>query len=187
MPGAWSKPREFARLADSRAEFEVGIPVGELPGIPAEWTGTPATVAAEVRFLREQGQAMAEVAVKGELTGTCQRCMQAMRLPLASSSRVALVASEDEAGRLPAEYETFLAAEGRCELAALVAEEVLLSLPIVPRHAPGEPCALAADEGAPGEIDGESGGLGQPGDEAPAADTQRPFADLRALLERGKH
>ncbi len=184
MPGAWSKPREFARLADSRAEFEVEIPVSELPGIPAEWRGAPATVAAELRFLREQGQAMAEVAVRAELTGTCQRCLQPMRLPVASGSRVALVASEEEAGRLPAEYETFLAAEGRCELAALVAEEVLLSLPIVPRHAPGSPCAAVADEGLAGAMDGEAGG---PGDEAPAADTQRPFADLRALLERGKH
>jgi uncharacterized protein len=179
MPGAWSKPREFARLADSRAEFEVEIPVNELPGIPAEWTGTPAVIAARLRFLREQGQAMAEVAVQGELAGTCQRCMQALRLPLQSASRVALVASEDEAGRLPAEYETFLAAEGRCELAALVAEEVLLSLPIVPRHAPGSPCELAADEGQVA--------AGEPGEAGPVADTQRPFADLRALMERGKH
>ena len=184
MPGAWSKPREFARLADSHAEFEVEIPVSELPGIPAEWTGTPAVIAARLRFLREQGQAMAEVAVKGELAGTCQRCLQALLLPVDSASRVALVASEDEAGRLPAEYETFLAAEGRCELAALVAEEVLLSLPIVPRHAPGEPCALAADEEQAGAKDGDAG---EPGEDAPAADTQRPFADLRALLERGKH
>jgi uncharacterized protein len=184
MPGAWSKPREFARLADSRAEFEVEIPVNELPGIPAEWKVAPALVAAQLRFLREQGQAMAEVAVRARLTGTCQRCLQALQLPVESASRVALVASEDEAGRLPAEYETFLAAEGRCELAALVAEEVLLSLPIVPRHAPGEACALAADEGAAAAEDGEPGG---PGDEAPPADTQRPFADLRALLERGKH
>jgi len=180
MPGAWSKPREFARLADSRAEFEVEIPASELAGIPAEWMGTPAAFSASLRFAREQGQAVVDVVVKGELQGTCQRCLQPLRWPVDSASHVVLVASEAEAGRLPAEIETFLAAEGRCDLAALVAEEVLLSLPIVPRHAPGSPCALAAD-------DGRVGDAGEPGAEAPAADTQRPFADLRALLERDRH
>lgn len=176
MPGGWSKPREFARLADTRAEFEVEIPVGELPGIPADWTAVPTVVSATVKFARERGHAVADVAIRGELAATCQRCLQAMGWPLDSGSRVALVASEAEAGEAPAEYETFLAAEGRCDLAALVAEEVLLSLPLVPHHPEGAACE-PAPAGAAAVVDAD----------AAPTETQRPFADLRALLERDGH
>jgi uncharacterized protein len=171
-------PREFARLADLRAGFEYEIPVSELPGLPSEWVEVPAVVAATLRFSRERGVAMVDVGVQGELNGTCQLCLKPLRWPIASQSRVALVASEAEGGELPAELESFLAPEGRCELAAIVAEEVLLALPIVPQHAEGEPCEAGPAAAA---------GLGlQSTDEAPVdGEVQRPFADLRALLKRG--
>jgi uncharacterized protein len=171
-------PREFARLADMRAGFEYEIPVSELPGLPPEWVEVPATVAATLRFSRERGVAMVDVAVHGELNGTCQRCLQPLRWPIASDSRVALVASEAEGGELPAEFESFLAPEGRCELAAIVAEEVLLALPIVPQHAEGEPCDMGFAEAASLEPALPDAAAGE-------GDVQRPFADLRALLERG--
>jgi uncharacterized protein len=178
MSGGWSKPREFARLADMRAEFEYEIPVSELPGLPSDWIEAPATMSARLRFGRQRGIAVADVIVRGELQGTCQRCLQPLRWPVAAESHVALVASEAEAGELPAELESFLAPEGRCELAALVAEEVLLALPIVPHHAEGERCESGLAEAAAPEslAADEAAGHGE---------TQRPFADLRALLERG--
>lgn len=177
MSGGWSKPREFAKLADLRAEFEYEIPVGELPGLPSEWIESPATVRASLRFRRERGIAVADVSVLGELAGTCQRCLQPLRWPVAADSRVALVASEAEADELPPEFESFLAPEGRCELAALVAEEVLLALPIVAQHAEGERCAGSAAEVA-GPI------APAPGAGAGHGETQRPFAELGALLKR---
>jgi uncharacterized protein len=178
MSGGWSKPREFARLADMRAEFEYEIPVGELPGLPSEWTASPVMVAAKVRFGRERAIAVADLVVRGELQGTCQRCLQPLRWRIDAESQVALVASESEAGELPPEFESFLAPGGRCELAALVAEEVLLALPIVPHHAEGERCESAlADAAGPGPL--------APDEAAGHGDVQRPFADLRALLKRG--
>ena len=45
-----------------------------------------------------------------------------------------LVGSEREAEEAPVGWETYLAPEGRLSLAALVAEELLLALPIVPLH-----------------------------------------------------
>ena len=177
MSAGWSMPREFARLADMRAGFEYEIPVSELPGLPPEWVEVPATVAATLRFSRERGVAMVDVGVRGELSGTCQRCLQPLRWPIASDSRVALVASEAEGGELPPEVESFLAPEGRCELAAIVAEEVLLALPIVPQHAEGEPCEAGFAEAAGLEPAVPDAAAGE-------GEVQRPFADLRALLKR---
>ena len=183
MLGGWSKPREVAKLADTRAEFEFAIPVGELPGIPAELSLSGEPVRVVLRFAREQGAAVAHVEVRASLQPLCQRCLAPMNLEVSSSSRVAVIENATAAETVPGEMETFLAPDGRCDLAALAAEELLLALPIVPRHAEGERCAVAPTLAAiapatPGESATQS----------PAAerDTQRPFADLRALLERAK-
>lgn len=177
MPGGWSKPRELAKLADTRAEFEFAIPVGELPGIPAELSVADEPVRVVLRFARERGTAVANVEVHASLKPLCQRCLAPMKIEVASSSHLAVIEHESAADTVPGEMETFLAPDGRCDLAALAAEELLLALPIVPRHAPGEGCEAGAEAAV--KLDAA---------DAPAAerDTQRPFADLRALLERGK-
>jgi len=177
MPGGWSKPREVAKLADTRAEFEFAIPVGELPGIPAEWAISTEPVQVALRFAREQRTAVANVGVRATLRALCQRCLAPVTINVASSSHVAVIEHAAAADTVPGEMETFLAPEGRCDLAALAAEELLLALPIVPRHAPGEPCAAGVEPAS-------DAGATPTG--AAAHDTQRPFADLRALLERGK-
>lgn len=177
MPGGWSKPRELAKLADARAEFEFAIPVGELPGIPAEWALTSEPVQVALRFAREQGTAVANVGVRGTLRALCQRCLAPVTIEVASSSHVAVIEYAAAADTVPGELETFLAPEGRCDLAALAAEELLLALPIVARHAPGESCAAGNDPASAAAAAPTS---------AAEQDTQRPFADLRALLERGK-
>ena len=171
MPGGWSKPRDVRQLADSRAELEFDIPVAELPGISAELSaGGP--VHARLAFGRDQGQSLARVASRATLTLTCQRCMQPLAFELDTDSRVALVASEAEAEAVPEGWETYLAADGMLSIPALVAEEVLLALPIVPLHADAECGAPRAGATAPAQ------------DAEPAM--TRPFADLKALLERGR-
>ncbi len=96
-----------------------------------------------------------------------------MRQPVQGSARIALVASEAEADRVPPEFEPVRAPEGRIRLRDLVEEEVLLALPIVPLHESVEDCAPQAQAAIASEP------------EAPGADgTQRPFAALGELLKR---
>lgn len=179
MPNGWSKPRDLAKLAEMRARFEFEIPLGDLPGIPAEFSVAEGPVGVWLQFGRERGVPVADVKVQAVLKPQCQRCMREMRLAIASESRVAVVDSEEQAANVAEEMETFLAADGHGTLAALAAEELLLSLPIVPRHAAGEHC-LEADAGA------VIGGA-LPGAAPVTEETQRPFADLRALLEKSRN
>jgi len=178
MPPGWSKPRDLERLAEQHARFEFEIPLGDLPGIPAEFSLAAEPVQVWLQFGRDRGVAIADVRLRAVLQPRCQRCLGTMRLPVSADSRVAVVDSAAAAARAPEELETFLAAEGHSSLAALAAEELLLALPIVPRHAEGE-CRAAADAV-------ESVPLAPPG-AAADAETQRPFADLRALLEKGRN
>jgi uncharacterized protein len=178
MPQGWSKPRDLARLAEQRARFEFEIPLGDLPGIPAEFSLAAEPVQVWLQFGRDRGVAVADVRLRAVLLPQCQRCLGAMRLAVNADSRVAVVDSAAAAARAPEELETFLAPEGHSTLAALAAEELLLALPIVPRHAEGE-CRVAAAAV-------ENVQLVPPGTAA-EGETQRPFADLRAMFERGKN
>jgi len=173
MPEGWSKSRDLAKLADTRAHFDLGIPLGDLPGVPAGYASVDGPVRAWLQFGRERGLPIAQVRVAATLRGVCQRCLGELRLEVRGDSRLAVVDSEAQGERVPEEFETFMADAGHSSLAALVAEELMLALPLVPRHAPGEGCVAASAAQEPA-----AGGA--------AEETQRPFADLKALLERGR-
>ena len=70
-----------------------------------------------------------------DVTLECQRCLQPMRWPLQARRRIFFVEGEDAAAALDAENEDdVLALAPALDLQALVEDELLLALPIVPRH-----------------------------------------------------
>lgn len=91
-------------------------------------------------------QAHAEVPLQ------CQRCLQPMQQPLAVDRRFRFVRSEAEAQALDEEIEEdVLVLEPRLELQELVEDELILALPIVPRHdVCPQPLVLAEPSPAPG-------------------------------------
>ena len=169
MPGGWLKQLDVARLADAQAEFDARIPLDQL-SVPAEVSALPEPLHAQVRFGRERSLPVADVAVRGRVGLVCQRCLQPMTQTVDAAARLALIAREEEAMAVPENLEIFLAPEGRVSIAALVAEELLLALPLAPRHADDAQC-----------------GLGKVVEEVSTAVTQRPFADLRELLKDREH
>lgn len=76
------------------------------------------------------------LSVSGELQLCCQRCLQAMRFPLRLQRRFRLVASGAEWPEEDVENEDFDAIEASREMAVgqLIEDEVLLALPLSPRH-----------------------------------------------------
>ncbi len=177
MPGSWSKLRDVAKLADSRAGFEFELAANELAGLPQGVTVGPIPLHVRMLFDREQGLPAVQLVVKGVVTLTCQRCLQSMQYPVDGSTHVVIVDSEAAGERVSGERETFLAADGNVSCEALAVEELLLSLPLAPRHDDEQECGLTA--GAVPAIEGSAvdSALGE-------SETQRPFADLRSLLNR---
>jgi uncharacterized protein len=164
----WSTPLEVERLADGGADVDFAVPLAELPGLRALRAGVAGSVHGRVHFSRVQGVAVAELALSGGATLECQRCMRPMELPIDAVARVALIAAESEAGRVPADLEPVLAAGGRISIGELVTEELLLTLPIVPLHESGGECPSAPAAAATQE----------------RGETHRPFARLAELLKR---
>jgi uncharacterized protein len=164
MSEPWSRPLDIDRLADGGAEVEFTIALSEL-ALPA---GASGSVGGRVRFKRQQGLAVAELSMRGEATLECQRCLRPLRVPIDAVVEVALVGSEADAARVPAELEPVLAPGSRISIGQLVTEELLLTLPIVPLHAGSESCAPAPAESAPPQR---------------AEETHKPFARLAELLK----
>ena len=168
MSEPWSRPLDVDRLADGGAEVDFAVALSELPALPA---GIGGSVAGRARFTRSQGLAVVELTVRGAATLECQRCMQPLEVPVDSVVKVALIASESDAARVPAEFEPVLAPGGRTSVGELIREELVLTLPIVPLHEGNEACAAAPH--APQAADAE-----------PAPETHKPFARLGELMKR---
>jgi uncharacterized protein len=65
----------------------------------------------------------------------CQRCLQPLALPVEVDRRFRFAAGEDEAARLDEESEDdVLALSHAFDLPALIEDELILALPLVPRH-----------------------------------------------------
>jgi uncharacterized protein len=157
------------RLADGGADVDFAVPLAELSGLRSVRAGVGGSVQAHAHFSRAQGVAVAELSLRGSATLECQRCMQPMEVPVETVTRLALIASEAEAGRAPGDFEPVLAAGGRISIGELVTEELLLTLPIVPLHEHGTACASAP---AAPQLERHGG------------ETHKPFARLGELLKR---
>ena len=100
---------------------------------------------------------------------TCQRCLEPMQVSVDVKICLGIVASEDEASRLPEQYDPLVARNEQLMIADMVEDEILLALPSIPRHDPGE-CAVMEDS------EKRQSGAGQAAEES-----TNPFAVLAKL------
>lgn len=100
-------------------------------------------------------RAVVRLAVDAVLSLTCQRCLEPMAHEVHSRGVLGIVASIEEAERLPDSYESLLVMEDGVRPLDIVEEELLLAVPAVPRHeancvpsGPTERSAGRANDGA---------------------------------------
>ncbi len=85
--------------------------------------------------------------VQGSVPVVCQRCLQGFEAHLDQRSELLLAHDDAELARLDADEREVVLASTPLEAAALIEDEVLLSLPFAPRH-PEAQCAAASAGGA---------------------------------------
>jgi len=184
MSEDWSKLRDVDLLADGRVRLDFEIPLAEFPRLRAQLASAEGSVAGRVSFEREQGLPVADVAVACRAVLLCQRCLEPLEVPVQSEGRVALVADGAEAERAPAELETVHAPGHRITLRDLAEEELLLALPIVPRHSAVECGAEHSSDAASGATPDSPDRTSGTGSVSEASgETQRPFERLNELFK----
>ncbi|HEX2542285.1 MAG TPA: DUF177 domain-containing protein [Caldimonas sp.] len=170
---------DVARLAATGAEIEGEWPLEGFarlvhampPGDAAPTAPVSFRATGERAALAGAGvQAAVRLDARALVRLECQRCLQAMAVPLHVERRFFFVPGEDEAAALDEDSEDdVLALIPSFDLHGLVEDELLLALPIVPRHdvCPVPVSLVFEDDGTEAE----------PGD--------HPFAAL-ASLKAGK-
>jgi uncharacterized protein len=97
--------------------------------------------------INERGKPELRLAVDGSVRLECQRCLAAVDLPLKFTSRLELASSEADVLAAGDDVDRVVASR-EMSLAELVEDEILLALPMVPRHAQ---CRMATEaEGGAG-------------------------------------
>lgn len=103
----------------------------------------------------EEGRPVLGLEMSGEISLVCQRCLGALRWPVAVTASLTVVGSDDEADLLPDPFDSVLVeTDGTVSTFAVAEDELLAGVPMAPMHGPGTECCdsvLSAEENA-GEL-----------------------------------
>jgi len=135
---------DVADAAAQAVELQGRWPLAELPRLAADHPTDAPALAGDVAWSAHahtrQGTGGApevwlQLSAQAAVLRTCQRCLQPLALPLAVDRKLRFVPGEDAAAALDADSDDdVLALEPQLDLLQLVEDELLLALPLVPRH-----------------------------------------------------
>lgn len=124
------------------------VPVAALPRLRAQLAGDDGLLQCELSGRRENGRNWLTLSIRGQLELSCQRCLGALPFALAVDNELQVIAPGEpwpdetlEDGALSL-GEDAIAADAAQVVTDLMEEEVLLALPIAPKHEEG--CAPPA-------------------------------------------
>lgn len=170
MPTPTEPPLDVLGLAADGAVVERQYPIAGFERLGDRLAERIGSADVRVALQMIDGIPSAILQLRAGVVLVCQRCLRPLHRVLESESRLAFVAREEDA--VPGDYEPIAGDPRRVPLAALVEDELLLALPLIEQHAPGEDCGLPAGNSEPA-----------PEPESGAPEMRRPFAGLRDLLK----
>ena len=152
-----------AKLAQKQAVLRGELPFSACERLLEMALNPDGRVSLELAFGREGGMIRVRGRVETTVRLQCQRCLEAVDLPVRSEVDLGVVASLDEADRLPEGCEPLLReGDALLALSELVEDEIILALPYIPRHP-------------------ACGGGGERDDSAQTGATRKPFGALPGL------
>lgn len=163
---------EPLRRAEQGQAYRGQVALSRMDRLGRTLASTEGAVQVELYLDRdEQRIAYLRGTIQARLLVICQRCLEPMPLELEREMLLGLVRNEQEAERLPAQYEPLLVTPGAMAVAGIIEDELILALPIVALHGEGQRC-MAYTPARPAEQ----------GDDVPA--DAGPFAVLKELKRR---
>ncbi|AMA46697.1 YceD family protein [Pseudomonas alabamensis] len=143
------------KLADRGVTLKGSLALADLERLCDPLSDTVGTVQAQFDFERDEQDAVVfHSALDVEVKMVCQRCLELVTLPIHSECTYAVVKEGANTQSLPKGYDVLELGEDPLDLQALVEEELLLALPIVPAHHPEE-CQRPAGVNEPEPIEDE--------------------------------
>ncbi|RYU63178.1 metal-binding protein [Methylolobus aquaticus] len=142
------------------------IPLGAMERLRDQMVATSGEVRFRLEFGKEGVVVGARGRVEAEVVLQCQSCLGDLAYAIDREVALGFVGSIEQADRLPEPFEPVILDEPRVlRVAEIVEDEILLSIPQVPRH---EVCETVGQEAVAAGADGNV--------------RRRPFADLAGLF-----
>lgn len=173
---------DVRKLAVKGVEISATTPVSRLPRIVDLLADDGGSIEVALQFYIDEQRFRR---IDGQLTGCldviCQRCLQPMPVQVDTQFKLGIVWSEDNAASLPQSLEPLIVGEELVDLADIVSEELILSLPYVSYHdeADCQQQEHSFEDPAPAslEIENEQ----EQGGDAEAEAKENPFKVLEQL------
>jgi uncharacterized protein len=142
---AWYSLRDLESLANRGVTLGGELTIGKLARLKSLLHSDVGSVSATLRFRqRNDGWLATELGLKATVELVCQRCLEPFRHELAETANVVLADAASVPAVVPAGFEPFELAGGRLQPAELVEEELIVAIPLVPKHERIEDCGSVA-------------------------------------------
>ncbi len=145
---------DAARMVAERRLFAGSLPIAGMTRLLPSLADDRGEARFELEFGQgELGDPELHVHVRAAVDLQCQRTLETFELPLEVDTQLGLIDNEQQEAGLPEGVEPLLLDNGTLQLAAVIEDELLLALPLVPvkpgsqlpEFDSGEPAAEAAD------------------------------------------
>ncbi len=143
---AWYSLHDLEALGERGAVLDGELRVAELTRLTASLhADCDATVKVTVRFgCAVDGRATMQLAFAATLPLTCQRCLEPVEQVVDETVEWIVVGTEAEAARVADGLEPLVLTDDRLQVATLVEDELIVSLPMAARHASIDECGALA-------------------------------------------
>ena len=168
----WISPN---RAAEGKRIFSGSIPFSRMKRLAAMLVDTQGQATFTANFRTDlDNRVIIDLQVEAALPLVCQASLEVYDEQVKRNSELAVVDDENEQHDLPDNYEPVLTENGRLAIASLVEEELLLSLPQIPRKPGLQP------------VEFSTGGQTFKTEKLPEGSKKNPFSALQDMLKQNK-
>jgi uncharacterized protein len=142
---AWYSQRDLESLADREGVLSGELQLSKLTRLVGMLHSDAGSVRASLKFgQRRDGALEVELTYTAAVVLTCQRCLEPFSHELAGRVNVVLADAESAPDTVPEGYEPFELADGRFSPAELIEDELIVSMPLAPKHEQLADCGSVA-------------------------------------------
>lgn len=142
---AWYSLRDLESLANREITLGGELTISKLTRLKSLLHSDVGSVSATLRFRqRGDGWLATELDYRATVELVCQRCLEPFRHELTDTASVVLADAAAVPAAVPAGFEPFELEDGRLQPAELVEEELIVAIPLVPKHGRIEDCGSVA-------------------------------------------
>ena len=142
---AWYSLRDLESLANRGVTLSGELDIGKLTRLTGLLHSSSGSVRATLRFRqRGDGWLASELEYEGDVELVCQRCLEPFRHELKESVNVVVADGDSLPATVPTGFEPFELEDGRFQPAQLIEDELIVAVPLVPKHARVEDCGSLA-------------------------------------------